>query len=72
MKDCAIRQRQKIKAQQIKRGDVIEVGGQRIRADRLTEGDRGYIAVTQLYQGRSSRSRRMTINPRKKVDLVRR
>jgi hypothetical protein len=69
MKDRDVKNLGTIPASKIREGDVVYVDGSRIRADKVRHIDGNTIKVIQL---RGSRMRRVKLNPRKNVDLVRR
>jgi hypothetical protein len=70
MKDRDIKRRTTIKAGKIKKHDVIEVRGQRFRCDRVAKRGAN-VELTKIPNG-SKPVRRLSINRRKHVDLVRR
>lgn len=70
MKDRDVRMRMATKAGEVKRHDVIECAGQRIRCDRICRRPKGMVQFTQLYG--SGRIRHVHLNYRRKVEVVRR
>lgn len=70
MKNRDVRRRDPIEARKIHEHDVIEVGGVRIRCDRVV-AEKGLIKITKIPTDRRPVQIRR-FNPRKKVTLVRR